>query len=204
MWYVDSGCTSHMTGRRDLLSNYVEERVGTLKFGDRQGGRIRGYFTVTNGTITINKVTFIEGLDHNLLSSSQFSENGYLVTTFVIGCSINNEDGKEIIHGKRCSGLYAVDFRVIQCKEKISLLSMASKEDSWLWHPRLSIQNFKDINKLVNKELVVGMPELRLGKDAPCYACEQEKIKKRSHKANVDTNCSSPLDMIHMDLCGPM
>ena len=29
-------------------------------------------------------------------------------------------------------------------------------------------------------------------------------MKRSSHKVKMDTNCFKPLDMIHMDLCGPM
>ncbi|KAJ9552977.1 hypothetical protein OSB04_017022 [Centaurea solstitialis] len=79
----------------------------------------------------------------------------------------------------------------------------ASKEDSWLWHRRLCHQNFKDINKLVSKNLVKGLPETRLSKDTLCPACEQGKMTRSSYPPRMDTNSKSPLDIIHMDLCGP-
>ncbi|KAJ9557378.1 hypothetical protein OSB04_011992 [Centaurea solstitialis] len=197
VWLNDSGCTSHMAGRRGFLSNYVEKEGGRVKFGGKDRGTIRGYGWLTNGKITIKNVKYVEGLDYNLLSSHQLSRSGYLVTTFVMGCYVKDEDGRVIIRGREWHGLYA-------CKEKIYLLSKASKEDSWLWYHRLSHQNFKDMNKLVSKKLVVGLPELCLGKDALCPACAQGKMKRSSHMAKIDTNCSHPLDMIHMDLCGPM
>ncbi|KAJ9545279.1 hypothetical protein OSB04_024986 [Centaurea solstitialis] len=86
----------------------------------------------------------------------------------------------------------------------ICLLAKASKEDSWLWPRRLCHQNFKDMNKLVSRRLVSGLPKTRLSKDTLCPACEQGKMKRSSHPPKMETNCKSPLDMIHMDLCGPM
>ena len=83
-------------------------------------------------------------------------------------------------------------------------LANASKDESWLWHRRLSHQNFHDLNKLVSQNLVIRLPEHRLRKDTLCSAYEQGKIKKSSPSSKVDTNCSNPLDMIHMDLCGLM
>ncbi|KAJ9540465.1 hypothetical protein OSB04_026971 [Centaurea solstitialis] len=204
VWLIDSGCTSHMTGRRDFLSNYVAKEGGRVKFGGKDRGIIRGYGWLTNGKFTIKNVKYVEGQDYNLLSSYQLSRSGYLVTTFLLGCYVKDEDGRVIIRGREWHGLYAIDFQALQCKEKICLLSKASKEDSWLWHHRLSHQNFKDMHKLVSKELLVGMPELRLGKDALCPACAHGKMKRSSHTAKVDTSCRHPLDMIHMDLCGPM
>ncbi|KAJ9536356.1 hypothetical protein OSB04_un000474 [Centaurea solstitialis] len=36
MWYVDSGCSRHMTGYKDLLHNFVERLGGTISFGIRR------------------------------------------------------------------------------------------------------------------------------------------------------------------------
>ncbi|KAJ9561261.1 hypothetical protein OSB04_006421 [Centaurea solstitialis] len=60
------------------------------------------------------------------------------------------------------------------------------------------------MNKLVSKCLVKGLPETRLSKNTLCPACEKGKMKRSSHPPRIDTNSKSPLDMIHMDLCGPM
>ncbi|KAJ9544876.1 hypothetical protein OSB04_024583 [Centaurea solstitialis] len=68
---------------------------------------------------------------------------------------------------------------------------------------RLCHQNFKDMNKVVSKRLVKGLPETRLSKDTLCPAYEQGKMKRTSHPPKMDSNSKNPLDMIHMDLCGP-
>ncbi|KAJ9545250.1 hypothetical protein OSB04_024957 [Centaurea solstitialis] len=60
------------------------------------------------------------------------------------------------------------------------------------------------MNKLVKKRLVKALPETRLSKDTLSPACEQGKMTRSSHPPKMDTNSKSPLDMIHMDLCGPM
>ncbi|KAJ9561267.1 hypothetical protein OSB04_006427 [Centaurea solstitialis] len=66
------------------------------------------------------------------------------------------------------------------------------------------IKNVRDMNKLVSKHLVNGLPETRLSKDTLCSACEKGKMKKSSHPPKMETNYHHPLDMLHMDLCGPM
>ncbi|KAJ9536571.1 hypothetical protein OSB04_un000270 [Centaurea solstitialis] len=52
-------------------------------------------------------------------------------------------------------------YAVLQQLETVVLLAKATKEESWLWHQRLSHQNFRDMNKLVSKHLVNGLPETR-------------------------------------------
>ena len=86
--------------------------------------------------------------------------------------------------------------------ERACLFSKTSSENCWLWHRRLSHQNFRDINKLIRQKLVNGLPELRVIQETICPACELGKMKRSSHKVKMDTNCFKPLDMIHMDLCG--
>ncbi|KAJ9544596.1 hypothetical protein OSB04_024303 [Centaurea solstitialis] len=40
--------------------------------------------------------------------------------------------------------------------------------------------------------------------DYLCPACQMGKMKRSSHKSKTESSCQSPLEMIHMDLCGPM
>ncbi|KAJ9556635.1 hypothetical protein OSB04_011249 [Centaurea solstitialis] len=100
VWLIDSGYTSHMTGRRDFLSNYVAKEGGRVKFRGKDQGTIRGYGWLTNGKFTIKNVKYVEGLNYNLLSSYQLSRSGYLVTTFLLGCYVNDEDGCVLIRGR--------------------------------------------------------------------------------------------------------
>ena len=50
---------------------------GTVGFGGNQIGKIIGSGTIGNSSISINHVWLVDGLNHNLLSISQFCENGY-------------------------------------------------------------------------------------------------------------------------------
>ncbi|GKG16506.1 hypothetical protein Tco_0361463, partial [Tanacetum coccineum] len=43
LWYLDSGCSRHMTGDRSNLINYVEKFIGTVQFGNDQFAAIVGY-----------------------------------------------------------------------------------------------------------------------------------------------------------------
>nr|GEZ63543.1 retrotransposon protein, putative, unclassified [Tanacetum cinerariifolium] len=68
LFIVDSGCTKHMTGNLKLLFNFVEKFLGTVHFGNDQFAPILGYGDLVQGYVTINRVYYVEGLNHNLFS----------------------------------------------------------------------------------------------------------------------------------------
>ncbi|GJT97681.1 retrovirus-related pol polyprotein from transposon TNT 1-94 [Tanacetum coccineum] len=43
LWYLDSGCSKHMTGNRSQLINFVSKFLGTVRFGNDQIAKIIGY-----------------------------------------------------------------------------------------------------------------------------------------------------------------
>ncbi|GKA75736.1 hypothetical protein Tco_0782114 [Tanacetum coccineum] len=74
LFIVDSGCSKHMTENLKLLTNFVEKFLGTVKFGNDQIAPILGYGDLVQGTITIKRVYYVEGLNHNLFSVGQFCD----------------------------------------------------------------------------------------------------------------------------------
>ncbi|GJR82151.1 integrase, catalytic region, zinc finger, CCHC-type containing protein [Tanacetum coccineum] len=52
--------------------------------------------------------------------------------------------------------------------------------------------------------MVDGLPKFKYEKDHLCSACEQGKSKKSSHPPKVVPSNHSKLELLHMDLCGPM
>ena len=81
--------------------------------------------------------------------------------------------------------------------------SKASPKDSWLWHKKLSHLNFKIVNSLVKRDLVRGLPPLEFTQQGLCDACQKEKAKLASYKG-TDTSNTEPLQLLHMDLFGPV
>ncbi|KAI3665167.1 hypothetical protein L6452_43788 [Arctium lappa] len=81
MWYLDSGCSKHMTGQKDILSNYTEKFCGNVRFGNDQFSPILGYGDVVQDNVTIKKVSYVEGLGHNLFSIGQFCDKDLKLVT---------------------------------------------------------------------------------------------------------------------------
>nr|GFA63398.1 hypothetical protein [Tanacetum cinerariifolium] len=56
LWYLDLGCSRHMTGDCSKLINYVEKFVGTVRFGNDQFATIVGYGDYKMGDTIISRV----------------------------------------------------------------------------------------------------------------------------------------------------
>nr|GEV69893.1 retrovirus-related Pol polyprotein from transposon TNT 1-94 [Tanacetum cinerariifolium] len=62
LWIIDSGCSTHMTGNRALLTNFVKKFLGTVRFGTNDLAVIAGYGDVVIGSMTIKKVYYVKAL----------------------------------------------------------------------------------------------------------------------------------------------
>ncbi|GJT46182.1 retrovirus-related pol polyprotein from transposon TNT 1-94 [Tanacetum coccineum] len=104
----------------------------------------------------------------------------------------------------RDSNLYTISISDMAASSPVCLMSKATSTKSWLWHRRLSHLNFGTINDLTRLDLVDGLPKFKYGKDHLCSACERGKSKKASHPPKLVPSDHSKLELLHMDLCGPM
>ncbi|GJT84790.1 retrovirus-related pol polyprotein from transposon TNT 1-94 [Tanacetum coccineum] len=83
-------------------------------------------------------------------------------------------------------------------------MAKASPTQAWLWHRRLSHLNFDYINLLSKKDVVIGLPKLKYVKNQLCSSCEVSKAKRSSFKTKTVPSSKGRLNLLHMDLCGPM
>ncbi|GJW66750.1 retrovirus-related pol polyprotein from transposon TNT 1-94 [Tanacetum coccineum] len=74
---------------------------------------------------------------------------------------------------------------------------------AWLWHRRLSHLNFDTINLLSKNDIVTGLPKLKFIKDHLYSSCELGKAKRKSFQIKIPSS-KRRLQLLHMDLCGPM
>ncbi|KAJ9546421.1 hypothetical protein OSB04_018964 [Centaurea solstitialis] len=202
IWYLDSGCSRHMTGSKSVLSNYREERGPAVTFGGNGKGQTRGYGTLTNGVTTFKRVAYVEGLMHNLLSISQLCDKNHKVSFSKKKCKVKNRRKEVILTGVRHADIYIINMNT--STDNFCFVSRASSDTNWLWHKRLSHLNFKTINQLCSYNLVVGLPDLRNTKVSLCSACEKGKQTRASFKSKQISSISSPLHLLHMDLFGPV
>ncbi|GJY54788.1 hypothetical protein Tco_0446452 [Tanacetum coccineum] len=105
LWYLDSGCSKHMTGDRSRLMNFVKKFIGTVGFGNDHFGAIIGYGDYVVGNSVISR-------KHS--------------------CYVRDTDGVELLKGSCGSNLYTISVEDMMKSSLICLLSKASKNKSWL------------------------------------------------------------------------
>nr|GFB84238.1 integrase, catalytic region, zinc finger, CCHC-type, peptidase aspartic, catalytic [Tanacetum cinerariifolium] len=99
LWYLDSGCSKHMTGDRSQLINFVQKFLGTVKFGNDHVEKIMVYGDYHIGNVIISRVYYVEGLGHNLFSVGQFYDSDLEVAFRQHTCFIRNLDGVDPLTG---------------------------------------------------------------------------------------------------------
>ncbi|KAI3735788.1 hypothetical protein L6452_15301 [Arctium lappa] len=174
IWYLDSECSRHMTGQKDLLNEYKEEKGPSVTFGGNGKGYTRGFGVLSNGTTTFRRVAYVDGLKHNLLSIIQLRDKDYEVRVTKKACSVVNENGKLALSGYRMENVYVIDMDSTTT-ENVCYLSKASPDVNWLWHKRLSLLNFKTLNSLSSKELVSCLPQHSYAKEYLCSTYEYSR-----------------------------
>nr|GEY36956.1 hypothetical protein [Tanacetum cinerariifolium] len=133
------------------------------------------------GLATFNvdsRVYYVKGLNHNLFSVGQFCDADLEVAFLKSTCYVRDLQGNDLL--------------------------TASPTQAWLWHRRLSHLNFDYINLVSKKDVVIGLPKLKYVKDQLCSSCEVSKAKRSSFKSKIVASMKGRLNLLHMDLCGPM
>ncbi|GKC18794.1 retrovirus-related pol polyprotein from transposon TNT 1-94 [Tanacetum coccineum] len=193
-----------MTGNRSLLRNFIKKFMGTDRFGNDNFAAITGYGDYIQGNITICHVYYVEGLGHNLFSVGQFCDGDLEVAFRSKTCYVRNLEGDDLLTGGRKSNLYTISISDMATSSPVCLMSNATSTKSWLWHRQLSHLNFGTINDLTRLDLVDGLSKFKYGNDHFCSASERGKSKKASHPPKLVPSDHSKLELLHMDLCGPM
>nr|KAJ0208804.1 hypothetical protein LSAT_V11C400202500 [Lactuca sativa] len=192
LWYLDSGCSRHMTGSKSLLEDYVKKTSPTVTYGDNGKGFTKGYGNIKCNNVVFQNVSYVKGLKHNLISISQLCDADYEVHFTKKEGKVVNTDKNIVLSASRKDDIYVLD--MFSCDKALI----------WIWHKRFSHLNFKNLSKISNQDLVRGLPKVSIVKDKMCSACEQGKQTKSSFKPKSCSSISVPLHLLHMDLFGPI
>nr|GFA17378.1 retrovirus-related Pol polyprotein from transposon TNT 1-94 [Tanacetum cinerariifolium] len=205
----------HMTSRCSTVSNtplssnsFIARRDcpihRVIKFGNDQIAPILRYRDLVQGAVMIKRVYYVEGVNHNLFFVGQFCDTDLEVAFRKSTCYIRDLKGNDLLTGSRGMDLYSIILQDTNCPNLICLMAKASSSQAWLWHRRLSHLNFNTINLLSKNDIVIGLPKLKFIKDHLCSSCELGKAKRKSFHTKLTPSSKRRLQILHMDLCGPM
>ncbi|XP_070024892.1 uncharacterized protein [Nicotiana sylvestris] len=116
IWYMDSGCSKHVTGNKDQFLSLEDLKGGDVSFGNGKKGEIIGVGKIgKTDSHSIENVYLIDGLKYSLISVSQLCDKGNLVAFTSTKCFvINLTTDKIVLQGKRVNNIYIVDLLLSQ------------------------------------------------------------------------------------------
>ena len=205
VWYLDSGATHHMTGRRELFSDLNTDVRGTVRFGDASKVDIKGIGSIafegrTGEHRVLQGVYYIPALKNSIISLGQLDETGSKVEIYHDVLRIWEHTGRLIAKVKRgANRLYTLQLHAAQ-----PLCLAACRGDvAWQWHERMGHLNFDALRRLGKEEMARGVPVIDHVEQV-CDTCVTTKMRRRPFPAATQYRAKQPLELVHGDLCGPV
>ncbi|KAI5342698.1 hypothetical protein L3X38_010574 [Prunus dulcis] len=206
VWYLDSGCSNHMTGREDVLIDIDRNVTAKVAMGTGQLVDVigKGSLMVETkmGRKYIKEVLLVSGLKENLLSVGQMMEHGYFL--------IFGDNKAEVYDDSSPSNLVArvhmKGNRSFPLKLQTDLhvaLTASINQLTLLWHRRMGHLNFQSLKLLQNEDMVFGLPEIK-NTNAVCEGCTFGKQCRKAFPKEANSRATTPLKLVHTDVCGPM
>ncbi|KAK2428549.1 putative mitochondrial protein [Trifolium repens] len=202
-WYFDSGCSRHMTGEEKYLMNVRSYKASSVTFGDGAKGEIVGIGDLINhGQPNLENVLLVKGLTANLISISQLCDQGMKVNFTKSECLVNNEEGQLVLRGTRSKDNC---YLWMPQEEALTSTCLVTTEDEvQLWHQKMGHLNLKGMKKVISLEAIRGIPKLKIVEGKVCGECQIGKQVRMSHPMLEHQTTSKILELLHMDLMGPM
>ena len=209
-WFIDSGCSNHMTHDKSLFSSFVQvpgSSTDTVQLGNGNQARIAGRGTV-NVRIDLNGKTkncslmntlYVPELDYNLLSVPTLDKKNFSTTFEKKRCLIRSER-KLFATGSMSGNLYKLDMNDGRNSNKAAFFS----KDLRTWHRRLAHIDPRTIQKMCGQGTVTGIDLTRADEaELNCDDC----VLGKGHRAPIPKTSASRtsklLEIVHSDVNGP-
>lgn len=211
-WTIDSAASSHFCKNRELFYEFKKLKGQNMSVAINgvtskiEGkGKVRMIFKV-NGkeeVIELNDVLYSSELRRNLISAGKIEEKGGSFVGKHGKMIIRDRNGEKAIEARRRDGLYVcrpVKYITVDKSDEAYSTSTNSAKD---WHRRYCHINTKYLRETAKNESVFGVMENDI-RDPNCDSCKVAKKKRISFKSIGKIRSQKPLQLLHMDICGPL
>jgi hypothetical protein len=123
-----------------------------------------------------------------------FTNNGVTI--------VRRSDGSFAFKGVLRGKFYLVDF--VPEEVELDECLITERNMGWLWHHSLTHVDMRNLHKIQKEGHILGLTNIIFEKDRPCRACQAGKQVGAAHHAKNIMKTTRPLEMLHMDLFGPI
>ncbi|CAL9010551.1 unnamed protein product [Prunus brigantina] len=151
IWYVDSGCSNHMTGNRQCFVKFEENVNSQVKLGDGKLHNVKGKGIISvqtrEGTPKlIYDVLYVPNLAQKLLSVGQLLQKVFSVKFDDDHCVISDKKNNIVV--AKIKMMANKVFPLIMTSKENYVLKAENVEESLLWHMRYGHLNQRSLQLL--------------------------------------------------------
>ena len=208
-WFLDSGCSNHMSGDQRLFTDLNTNFKHSVKLGNDKRLEVVGKGNVklvlSGAAYTIRDVYYIPELKNNLLSLGQLQEKDVTIIIQRGVCKMFHEERGLIAESKMSRNRMfmiidqAGDREIMQQR----CLQTTAEDMTKIWHERYGHLSFSGLKTLQSKEMVRDLPYF----DAQHFTCTDCLVGKQSRNPipkKSTWRAKEVLELIHSDICGPI
>ncbi|KAG7592586.1 GAG-pre-integrase domain [Arabidopsis thaliana x Arabidopsis arenosa] len=201
-WIMDTGCSFHMTPRKDIFIEFQEVDKGKVRMANNSSTEVKGIgkvrFVNTDGTtFVLHDVRYMPGMSRNLISMGTLEAKGCEfkaadgILKVIKGCTV-------FMKGVRKASLYVLQAEAKKSEAMVAESGNQDLDQTQVWHSRLGHVGQKGLDVLAKKGC--------FGKDkvSGLKFCE-DCVFGKTHKVSFGPAqhvTKDKLDYVHSDLWG--
>ena len=209
-WFIDSGCSNHMTHDKSLFTSYtVSSQPQFVELGNGNKARIVGKGTVQVQIIVndeprvckLMSTMHVPELGYNLVSVPTMDKKNFYTTFGEEKCTIKNKMGIIMATGTMFGNLYKLDVDMKNNSKTTALVA----QDLNTWHKRLAHIDAAAIKKMSSDGSVTGIQLTKCQHETHnCDHCVTGKGHRQPFPKVSTTHTSKLLELVHSDVVGPL
>lgn len=213
-WLLDSGCSNHMTPDSSKFLTYeVLSKPVFFTFANGEKAQAVGQGEiqlVVNGNVEVRllNVLHVPAATVNLLSVRKIMTGLGRVEFSANSCKIYKGDQLMIETTEIRAGVFTLTDTSDALEEAYAMAARTAEETAELWHRRFGHLSYRALAQLRFEQMVDGISVTdrafeAAGREQMCETCIQAKQTRQPFPTST-TESDAPLNLVHMDVCGPM
>ncbi|KAA8528955.1 hypothetical protein F0562_033558 [Nyssa sinensis] len=169
-WYLDSGASNHIYGKKDLFMELIEGVHGNMSLGDSSKLLVEGkgktkIYQKDGKKEYIYDVYYMPNMKSNILSIGQLLEKGYIIHMECNSLIFKDTCRRLVAHVQMTSNRM---FPLHLNTQFEKCLQGLVQNDTWKWHFRFGHLHFNGLKLLSTARMVNGLPMIK----PPNHICE--------------------------------